>query len=98
MRRGWLVAALLLTAWPTAALADGWYALIPPASGGISTPLAQWEQVRAFDSAEQCEQRMMAYARQFADQTDNAARVRYQRVQYMRCVSAADPRLREGSR
>lgn len=82
-------------------LAIAWYALMPPLSGGlvdVRAPLAQWEQMRAFDSAEECEKMMMAYARQFADQTDNATRIRYRQIQYVRCVSASDVRLREAGK
>ena len=85
----------------TPVLLLAWYALIPPVVGGVVVPqasLGQWEQIRAFDTAEDCEKRMTAYARQFADQTDNAMRARYKQVQYVRCVSAADPRLRENFR
>lgn len=86
MRKEWVVIA--------------WYALIPPLSGGdvdARAPLARWEQVRAFDSAEACEKQMTAYARQMAEQTDNAAKAHYRQVRYVRCVSAVDPRLREHS-
>ena len=74
-----------------------WYALIPPLVGGQvapGAPLAQWEQIRAFDQAEQCEKMMIAYAQQAAAQTDNAARARARQVQYVRCVWAGDPRLK----
>ena len=80
------------------ALLLAWYALIPPLVGGavaLQAPLSQWEQVRAFDSAEACEKQMTAYARQVAEQTDNAARTRYRQVEYVRCVAASDPRLRQ---
>lgn len=98
MRTWPLLALALAAAWPAVAQAEPWYALIPPLSDGhvdARAPLAQWEQVRAFDSAEECEKLTMAYARQFAEQTDNAARARYRQVQYVRCVSVSDPRLRE---
>lgn len=75
-----------------------WYALIPPLAGDlvdVRAPLGQWEQLWAFDAAQECERVATTYARQIEAQTDNVARARYQRVQYIRCVSAADPRLRE---
>lgn len=79
------------------ALMLAWYALIPPLVGGaveVRAPLGQWEQIRAFDTAEECERMMSGYAKQMGEQPDNAARARYRQVQHVRCVSAADPRLR----
>ena len=70
-----------------------WYAMIPPATG-LRAPLSSWEQLRAFDSAEECEKMAIAYAKQAAAQTDNAARNRFSRVEYVRCVHVSDSRLR----
>lgn len=81
--------------------ASGWYALIPPLMPDgrvdLAAPLARWEQLRAFDTADACEKVAITYAQQLADQTDAIARARYRQVQYVRCVSAADPRLRGDS-
>ena len=74
-----------------------WYALIPPVVGGQvapGAPLAQGAQIRAVDRAEECEKMMLAYAQQAAAQTDNADRARARQVQYVRCISASDPRLK----
>ena len=74
-----------------------WYAIIPPVMAGAvdaRVPIGQWEQVRAFDKAEDCERVMGKYAAEMAAQTDNAAQERHRRVQYVRCVSASDPRLK----
>ena len=79
------------------ALALAWYALIPPMAGEVvnaRAPLAQWEQMRAFDTAEECEKVVTAYAAKMTGQTDNAARARYRQVQYVRCIHASDLRLR----
>ena len=87
MRRA---AAILLQA--------AWYALLPPLGADRpdpTAPLGRWEQLRAFDSAEACERMTIAYARQIAAQTDNTARARATQVPYVRCVHAADPRLRD---
>lgn len=78
-----------------------WYALLPPLVGGQVDPMARlsrWEQLRAFDTAEDCEKMTTSYARQMAAQTDNAVRQAFRQVQYVRCVSASDPRLREEGR
>ena len=76
----------------------GWYALVPPLAGDRVNPLAPlgtWEQLRAFDSAEQCEKLMMEYARRSASQTDNMARTLARQVGRVRWVHSADPRLRQ---
>ena len=78
------------------ALLLAWYALMPPLIGGVvvpQAPLGRWEQIRAFDTAEQCEKQMMAYVQQIAAATDNATLAQYGRVRYVRCIYAADPRL-----
>ena len=75
----------------------GWYALVPPVAGeGVNSlaPLGMWEQIRAFDSAEQCEKLMMEYARQAMSQTDNKARLLTRQVERVRCIHSTDPRLR----
>ena len=70
-----------------------WYALIPPLVGGLPdamASLARWEQLRAFDSAEACEQMTMAYAKRLLDEGDHA---NFSRAQHVRCVHVSDPRL-----
>lgn len=80
------------TAWMLA-----WYALIPPlaADGEVDprAPLSRWEQLRAFDTAEACEQTTMGYVRRLADGGDFAT---YRQAQYARCIHASDPRLGGG--
>lgn len=77
----------------------GWYALIPPlADGQVDqlAPMYRWEQVRAFDTAEACEQMAMGYAKRLAGQLDDeGSRALYRQVQYVRCVHVSDPRLEE---
>lgn len=79
----------------------GWYALIPPlghlgAGADRLAPLARWEQIRAFDTAEACEQMAMGYAKRLAGQLDDeGSRALYRQVQYVRCVHVSDPRLAE---
>ena len=77
-------------------LQAAWYALLPPMVAGRpdpAAPLARWEQLRAFDSAEACEKMTLAYVRQAVEQTDNAARARVRHLEYVRCVHITDPRL-----
>lgn len=87
--------------WATITAVLAWYALLPPLVGGQVDPtarLSRWEQLRAFDTAEDCEKMTTAYQKKMAAQTDNAVRQQFRQVQYVRCVHVSDPRLREDGR
>lgn len=71
----------------------GWYALVPPADQ-LNAPLARWEHFRAFDTAKECEDMMLKYAKDVPAGQDAASQSWRIRAQRVRCVDSSDARLR----
>jgi hypothetical protein len=79
----------------------GWYLLVPPWVApnqfDATAPLAQWPQVKSFDSAAACEQHRLGAFRHFSankEKLDEAA-AEYNARLYRAalCVETDDPRL-----
>ena len=81
----------------------GWYLMIPPMyknndEPDTSAPLSEWDQWRAFDSADLCEQARDFKAKQMEKKfkVDPKAQARWMKIFGLdsRCISTDDPRLK----
>jgi hypothetical protein len=78
----------------------GWYLMLPPSIPpgsplGYKRPLSQWQVVRAFDNAEQCEEYKGTFfdsARQ--ERAFGVLAPAYRNYMFAQCVASDDPRLR----
>lgn len=80
----------------------GWYLLVPPWVApdqfDATAPLAQWRQVKSFDSAAVCEQHRLGAFRHFSAEHKGDPMVAEYNARLYRaalCVETDDPRLKE---
>src|SRR5690348_3716517 len=72
----------------------GWYLLVPP--GSTRLPLADWLQLKAYDSAAQCQHDRHELMKLPAPPGTTRQQYRDE-VRSSRCIASDDPRLKEGT-
>ncbi len=76
----------------------GWYLMIPPSTQppgvGYKEPLGNWQVVRVFDTADECEDFLSTFFEQSRKkQSLNILEPAYRDYMFAECIGSDDPRL-----